>query len=123
MPARDGLIDGREPASQDELRTAIGLDRLRHTYVYQYQVYDIRGARGTFFVDFFVTSTPPLPTPLEVNGEFWHQGEMSDEELFRIAQIEDYFRGRANPLKILWGSETLTQDSTDAALRLKVGPG
>ncbi len=114
---------GRAAGSKEEARVATALDRLGHRYIYQFQVFDVRGVRGTFFVDFLVTSTTPMSTPVEVFGEFWHQGQLGSEDALRIALIEDKFRGEANPVVILFGSQLGTQEETNTLVLQKVGPG
>ena len=116
-------IAGRAAGSKEEARVATALDRLGHRYFYQFQVFDTPGVRGTFFIDFLITSTVPLSTPLEVFGEFFHRGQLGSEDSLRIALIEDSFRGEANPVVILFGSQLATQEETDAIVLQKVGPG
>lgn len=116
-------IDGQAAGSKEEARVATALDRLGHRYFYQFRVFDIAGVRGTFRIDFLVTSTTPLSTPLEVFGEFWHRGQLGSEDALRIALIEDHFRGEANPVAILWGRDLQTQEEANAAVVKTVGPG
>src|SRR3990172_5817987 len=110
-------------ASTEEARVATSLGKLKHSYIFQYQVFDIPGVRGAYVVDFLVTSTVPLSTPVEVQGEYWHKGQMGSEDQFRLAQIEDYFRGEANPVVIIWGNEAMTQDDASAVVQRKIGRG
>jgi len=127
-PALDGepersIIKGIPAQSREEARVANALDRLGHDYFYQFQIFDIAGVRGSYVIDFLVTTTVPLSTPIEVFGEYWHQGLMASEDQFRLAQIEDYFRGEANQLVILWGAELQTQDEAISAVQRKIGRG
>ena len=109
-------------ASTEEARVATSLDKFKHSYIFQYQVFDIPGVRGAYVVDFLVTSTVPLSTPVEVQGEFWHRGQMGSEDQFRLAMVEDHFRGEANPVVVLWGAELQTQEESDQIVRRKIGP-
>lgn len=108
--------------SRNELNVALELDAMRHRYIYQYQVLDVRGVRGDFRVDFLVLTTVPLATPVEVFGEFWHEGEMGAEDEFRISQINQQLLGEAEEVVVLWGRETHTREHARAALLDKVGP-
>ena len=115
------LINGIQPANIGEARVATSLDRLRHRYIYQFQILDIKGVRGAYRIDFLVLTTAPLSTPLEVFGEYWHEGRMGDQDQFRIAQIEQHFRGKALPVVVVFGSEIQNQEDTDDVIRRKVG--
>lgn len=92
QPDERVIIQGRSAGSKEEARVANGLEKLKHSYIYQYQILDIQGVRGAYVVDFLVTSTVPMSTPLEVFGEYWHKGQMNSQEQFRLIQIEDHFR-------------------------------
>jgi hypothetical protein len=43
------------------------------------------------------------------------------EDEFRLRQIEDHFLGKANPIVVVWGSETQNQTDTDNIIRQKIG--
>ena len=116
-------IQGKRVGSVEEGRVATALDKLGLRYIYQFQVFDIAGVRGTFILDFLVTGTTPFSTPLEVFGQFWHSGQLGAKDKLRIVLIEDKFRGEANPLVILWGRELENQEEADAIVLQKVGPG
>lgn len=115
------VIQGREAGSVNEGRVANSLDKLRHRYLYQYRILDIKGVRGAYVIDFLILTTPPRSTPLEVFGQYWHSGRIGAEDEFRMRQIEAYFRGKAKPVVVVWGSETQTQSATDNIIRLRIG--
>ena len=115
------LIQGQRPGSTNELYVARSLDRLRHRYIYQYIVFDVRGVRGDYRIDFLVLTPVPLPTPLEVFGEFWHEGEMGAEDQFRLAQINEELLGEANEVAVIWGRESSPPELAYAAVIDKVG--
>lgn len=116
------LINGKQPANQGEARVATALDRLHHRYLYQYTILDIKGVRGAYRIDFLILTTAPQSTPLEVYGQYWHEGRMGEQDEFRLRQIENHFRGKANPVVVVWGKWIQTQDETDDIIRIKVGP-
>ena len=60
-------------------------------------------------VDFLVLTTVPYSTPLEVYGNYWHEGELGSRDKLRNAQIESALRGQANDLVILWQSDLENQ--------------
>jgi len=113
-------IQGRLPASKEEYWLSKALSKLGHQYIYQYQL-GVRGVRGAYKIDWLVLTTVPLSTPLEFFGEYWHQGQMGSQDRYRIAQIDAYFRGRANPLEIIWGEQVGSEDEAIEAAREVVG--
>lgn len=66
--------------------------------------------KGGIVVD-FVVDTAPLPTPIFVNGEYWHAGEQKQDDLvdrIRFFQgVGDYFL----PPVDVWGSELGSEDA------------
>ena len=61
--------------------------------------------------------TDPLATPLEVDGEHWHEGERASGDIMRHVILEDYFRGKAQPLIILYGKDLATPELADSSVR------
>ncbi len=119
-PVRN-IIQGREAGNPGEARVATALDKLRHRYLYQYRILDIKGVRGAYVIDFLILTTPPRSTPLEVFGQYWHSGRIGAEDEFRMRQIEQHFLGKANKVVIVWGNEIQNQTDTDNIIRQKVG--
>ena len=115
-------IQGQSVGSREEARVATALDKLGHRYFYQFRILDMKGVRGAYIIDFLVLSTVPLSTPVEVYGAYWHRGQLGSEDQFRLAQIEDHFRGEANDVVIIWGNEVQTQDDANAVVQRKIGP-
>ncbi|MGH2621591.1 MAG: hypothetical protein ACRDHG_13650 [Anaerolineales bacterium] len=117
-----GSIQGIEAGSGNELNVAWALDRLGHSYIYQYRVFDIGGVVGDFRLDYLVLTTVPFSTPLEVFGEFWHRAQLEAEDEFRLQMIEDHFRGQANDTVIIWGNESETREQAFQAVLARIGP-
>ena len=113
-------IQGKSIGSSEEARVATALDKLGFSYIYQYQILDIRGVKGAYVVD-FLALTVPLSTPVEVFGNYWHRGQMSGDDDYRLRQIEQHFQSNANEVVIIWGNEVMTQDDAHAIVRRKVG--
>jgi len=116
-----GTIQGITPDSKEEWYTAQGLWRLRHSFIYQYQV-GLRGLRGSQRIDFFVTSTVPNPTILQVFGKYWHSGELGSEDAFKLAQLSQEFGNQAN-IVVLWAGSLSTTEMAYRALLRELGPG
>lgn len=104
-------------ASSYEYNVAAALDTLELGFDFQFSVSGGRRLRGGSVIDFWVFTTP-LPTPLFVNGEYWHRD--SSRESFQKAIVEQALRGSANPVVVLWGYETSTYDAALAACRQKL---
>ena len=108
-------------ASAEEGRVAQALDKLKHNYIFQYQVFNITGVKGSFVLDFLILSTVPFSTPVEVFGEYWHSGDITREDQLRIEQIEFELGPNINETQIIWGNEAQTQEDTEEVVRRKVG--
>lgn len=115
------IIQGRQAQSLQEWYIANALWKYDHEFIYQYIVGAIVGARGTFAVDFLVTSTVPLSTPLEYFGGYWHEGQLGSGDKIRLLQINDHFRGQANDVVVLLNIKT--QDDANAKILKAVGRG
>ena len=113
-----GLIQGQEPDSVEEWRVAQALERFKTPFIYQFEIFD-SSVRGGIVIDFLV-QTNPFSTPLEVYGEYWHRGERSSKERLRDVIIEDYFRGKSQPLLIYFASDLQNQEMADAKVRREI---
>ena len=114
-------IQGQSVQSREEARVATALDKLGHQYFYQFQILDMQGVQGAYVIDFLITSTVPMSTPLEVYGNYWHRGQLGSEDQYRLSQIEDHFKGQANEVVIIWGNEATTQEDANSVVESKVG--
>lgn len=105
-----GLIQGQKPRSKNEWFVSLALDEVGHEYIYQYKV---RGGhiRGGYFLDFLVVTAVPRSTGIEVFGDYWHSGEITSEDTFRIRRIEHDMRIK---IKVIWGKDS---DNFDVALQ------
>lgn len=113
-----GLIQGQEPGSVEEWRVAQALSRFRIPFIFQFEIFD-SSVRGGIVLDFLV-QTRPLSTPLEVYGQYWHKGERSSKEKIRDIIIEDYFRGKSQPLLIFFAKDLQNQEMADAKVRREI---
>lgn len=108
-------------ASTEEALVARALDKLKHSYMFQFQVFTITGVKGSYVLDFLITSTVPFSTPLEVFGEHWHSGDITREDQLRLERIEFELGPNINETVIVWGSEAQSQEDADEIVRRKVG--
>ena len=58
-------------------------------------------------IDFFAY-TVPLPTPIYVQGEYWHRNRGKDE--YKLARAKMYFKGNAADPVELWGMDLQTPE-------------
>jgi len=93
-----------------EWRVYLALERLRLKYIYQYSIAGGHRLAGGQVIDFFVY-THPLPTPVYVQGDYWHGGNRSYETALKVAMANRLFRGRAMPVVELWEHELSTDDA------------
>jgi hypothetical protein len=73
-------------ASDLEYNTAIALTSLGWDFVFQVPFFGGRNVSNGFVVDFIV-GTVPLPTPLSIEGAYWHTNQQREEDKL----IEDLF--------------------------------
>lgn len=108
-------LQGRD-ASKNEYNVGIALDKLGLEYLFQYEVwYGRRMGRG-FIIDFMVF-TQPMPTPVWVNGEYWHRGEQREIDLYQETIFNSVNAGRFMPAVTVWGAETDTPELAYQTMR------
>jgi len=109
------------PASKEEWFVAKALMRLGHVFEYQVPVLGGYWVRGGQILDFWIRTTAPRETILEVNGEYWHIGEMGSEEHMKMSSLEKEFGAFAN-IVVLWGSDLQSESQAYQAVAREIGP-
>lgn len=86
------IVQGMTPGSKQEARVAAALDKLKLEYQYQKP---IGGGhfRGGQLVDFWVY-TSPLPTPVFVQGTYWHRRAKENEDNIKQQHLQKLYSGR-----------------------------
>lgn len=102
-------IQGIMPDSRAEWTFALALNKLGYIYIFQYRVMDYP-LRGSQKIDFWVLNTVPHPTPVYIQGAFWHLGSKTAESSYKIAELRRIFRGRINEPAIIYDFEITTLD-------------
>jgi hypothetical protein len=92
-------------ASSYEYNVAKALDRIPIEYDFQVDLFGGKQVRGGKVLDFLV-DTKPLPTPLFVNGEYWHRDNQT--ELLYLVAIRG-IKGWAEPV-IFWKKDCDTEE-------------
>lgn len=108
-------------ATSIEARVARALDKLKHEYIFQFQLNGGRTRRGGIVIDFFVLTTIPFSTPVEVNGTYWHTGQLGADDRLKLAEIARILAGRANEAVILWEPDLLDQETADLSVKRELG--
>lgn len=102
-------IKGIWPDSKNELYLAMALDRMGLGYDFQVPIPGVpSGAKGAYRIDFIVY-TMPTPTPIEVEGEYWHgTGTRKTESEYRREKINHIYKGQMRRILVAPGRETNT---------------
>ena len=112
-------IQGIMPDSKEEYWVAVGLYRLHLDFEYQYSIAGGSILRGGQIIDFLV-NTVPLPTPVLVQGEYWHGGTKNAESEFKVTFIKKYFSGEAQDPVEIWDYEIPNMQSAYEVLKRKL---
>ena len=102
-------------ATSNEYFTAQALEHLNLPFLFQVYFWGGQSLRGGQVLDFLVYA--PLPTPVQVFGDYWHEGQLASQDRKKIADLE-HFLGRQ--LIILFDKETESFDAALEAVRRKV---
>ena len=96
-------IQGMMPDSKEEFWVALALYRLHLDFEFQYQLFGGRKYKGGQVVDFWVF-TVPLPTPIFVQGWYFHYATAAKRAQTRLnlMYLKTRLMGKANePIEIL----------------------
>ncbi len=103
-------------ASSNEYYTAQALDRVELPYVFQVSYLGGRRLSGGMVLDFLVL-TDPLPTPLWVNGDYWHKGPQVVIDFYQRALLDMLLGGQMAQAVVLWGGDTDTPEHALASVK------
>ena len=104
MPQVIPLVQGHTPDSIQEFWLSEALDNYKVEYIFQYEIAGGLRLRGGLIVDFYLILRD---NALEYYGDYWHEDEMSGEDLLRLIALEDHFG--LKPF-ILWEHEANTRE-------------
>ena len=96
-------IQGMMPDSKEEYWVALALYRLKLDFEFQYQLFGGRKYKGGQVIDFWVR-TVPLPTPIFVQGWYFHYAtaEKAAQSRLNLMYLEGRLRGLAmKPVEVL----------------------
>lgn len=112
-------VQGIMPDSKEEYFVAKALDRLKVDYTFQYSVAGGRALRGGQMVDFMIY-TVPLPTPVQIKGEYWHKWARGAQSQFDLLMLENMLKGYARKPIAIWTYELPNIDAAYQVLKRKV---
>ncbi len=95
-------VQGIMPDSKEEYWVALALYRLKLDFEFQYQLFGGRKYKGGQLVDFWVL-TVPLPTPIFVQGWYFHYATAAKaaQSRLNIMYLKSRLMGKANePVEI-----------------------
>lgn len=115
-------VQGIMPDSKEEYWVALALWKLKIDFIFQYQLFGGRRYKGGQVVDFWVL-THPLPTPIFVQGWYFHYGtaERAAQSRMNLMYIESRLNGKARkPVEVL-DLEIPTPDDAYFVVKRKLG--
>jgi len=102
-------------ATKNEYNVALAMEHEEIGFMFQYWYQGGQQKLGGYVLDFLVFV--PTGIPLEVFGEYWHQGSMASDDRYKLAVLTQAFK--REPV-IIWGNESDTYELALAAVRKKV---
>ena len=114
-------VQGIMPDSKEEFWVALALYKLKIDFVFQYQLFGGRRYKGGQVVDFWVY-TQPLPTPIFVQGWYFHYStaEKTAQTKLNLMYLEARLNGKAmKPVEII-DTEIPTPDDAYMVVKRKL---
>lgn len=114
-------VQGIMPDSKEEYWVALALYKLHIDFVFQYQLFGGRKYKGGQVVDFWVY-TMPLPTPILVQGWYFHYAtaERAAQSKMNIMYLESRLKGKANKPVEVFDTEMPTPDDAYIVVKRKL---
>ena len=106
-------------ATSNEFYVAAALKSVGLEFQFQLSISGGRQMSGGIVLDFLVLTTP-LPTPVWVHGEHWHQGNRRANDIKAMQTVETVMAGQSNPGVEIWGSESSDAELAMNAVRRKI---
>ncbi len=112
-PASKYSIQGSK-ATDIEFYVSLALTKLHLDFKFQHPIGGGRGRRGGIVLDFLVFM-PPLPTPLDLRGDYWHQPRQQiEDDLFLALAMS---QGDYAPPVIIYGGELQTPEQAFSTVK------
>lgn len=108
-------IQGKQPGSKEEYWVALALWKLKIPFQYQQPLFGGNRLAGGMIVDFVVYN--PDATPVEVFGEYWHEGQLSGFDSLKLAIQHNYY---GKMTVVLWANDLESPEKTYQVVRRKL---
>ena len=114
-------VQGIMPDSKEEYWVALALYKLHIDFVFQYQFMGGRKYKGGQVIDFWVY-TMPLPTPILVQGWYFHYAtaERAAQSKLNIMYLESRLNGKAMKPVEVFDTEMPTPDDAYIVVKRKL---
>ena len=106
-------------ATSNEKFIADALTKFNLAFQFQMSVGGGRSQSFGIVLDFLVM-TRPMPTPLWVHGEFWHQGAQRAADLRAMVTVDTFGQGNYARGVEIWGNESDEPEKAMNAVRRKI---
>ena len=115
-------VQGIMPDSKEEYWVALALYKLKIDFIFQYQLFGGRKYNGGQVVDFWV-KTRPLPTPILVQGWYFHYAtaERAARSKMNIMYLESRLNGKAMKPVEVFDTEMPTPEDAYIVVKRKLG--
>lgn len=114
-------VHGQVASSINEYNVAMALEHYDLDYEYQY-FFGLARIKGFQILDFLV-KTDPKPTPLNVQGTYWHTGRYAREEQIKVLALNSRMRKYWAEMVHIWDNECETIEDAIEAVGKKLGVG
>ena len=115
------VVHGARADSINEFNVSVALDHFGVEFEFQYY-FGMSRTRGSQIIDFLV-KTAPKPTPLNVQGTFWHTGRYAANEAIKEADVNVRMRGIWAPIQLILEPECETIDDAIKVVGERLGLG
>ena len=115
-PEGGGYLVAGKSATSYEYNIAYGLYVSRLEFLFQVSYWGGRNFRGGLVLDFLVY-TAPLPTPVWVNGGYWHGQKREKQDAMQQQRLWIELAGIVNRPVIFWDDDCNTLDAAVSAVR------
>lgn len=103
-------------ATSYEYFVSLALDAIGLDYTFQASYFGGRSVRGGVVVDFIVY-TRPLPTPVWVNGEYWHKGKQASIDYYQQIVLSQFSGVQFSRPVVFFGQDVNDPEKAMSAVR------
>lgn len=122
IPAQDGTgyVNGKKVGSKPEWYAALALARLGWNFRVQVSYFGGRTIRGGMVLDILV-GTLPKPTPVFIQGTYWHSGARGEVDALQIANLRRQFANIIRNPVLVAEKDILTKETAYQTFKEEFG--